>query len=107
MFSFITAAVAGWWWRTPLIPALGRRRQVDLREFEAWLPDAHLSGFLCESSSSQQDTLCCCASARLRALQALGLLHIISEWAKASFLSAHTLETLGWLLNELGPPPRV
>jgi hypothetical protein len=20
---------AGWWWRTPLIPALGRQRQVD------------------------------------------------------------------------------
>jgi hypothetical protein len=21
--------IAGWWWRTPLIPALGRQRQVD------------------------------------------------------------------------------
>ena len=25
------------WWRTPLIPALGRQRQVDLYEFEASL----------------------------------------------------------------------
>ena len=24
----------GRWWRTPLIPALGRQRQVDLCEFE-------------------------------------------------------------------------
>jgi hypothetical protein len=23
------AMVARWWWRTPLIPALGRQRQVD------------------------------------------------------------------------------
>ena len=28
---------AGRWWHTPLIPALGRRRQVDLCEFEASL----------------------------------------------------------------------
>jgi hypothetical protein len=21
--------VAGWWWRTPLVPALGRQRQAD------------------------------------------------------------------------------
>ena len=28
---------AGWWWHTPLIPALGRQRQVDLCEFEASL----------------------------------------------------------------------
>ena len=28
---------AGRWWRTPLIPALGRQRQVDLCEFEASL----------------------------------------------------------------------
>ena len=27
----------GQWWRMPLIPALGRQRQVDLREFEASL----------------------------------------------------------------------
>ena len=29
------APQAGWWWRTPLIPALGRQRQVS--EFEASL----------------------------------------------------------------------
>ena len=29
--------LAGWWWRTPLIPALKRQRQVDLCEFEASL----------------------------------------------------------------------
>ena len=28
---------AGWWWRTPLIPALGKQRQSDLCEFEASL----------------------------------------------------------------------
>ena len=28
---------AGWWWRTPLIPALGRQGQVDLCEFETSL----------------------------------------------------------------------
>ena len=28
---------AGRWWRRPLIPALGRQRQVDLFEFEASL----------------------------------------------------------------------
>ena len=27
--------LAGWWWYTPLIPALWRQRQVDLCEFEA------------------------------------------------------------------------
>ena len=27
----------GWWWHTPLIPALGKQRQVDLCEFEASL----------------------------------------------------------------------
>ena len=26
-----------WWWRTPLIPALGWQRQVDLCELEASL----------------------------------------------------------------------
>ena len=28
---------AGRWWSTPLIPALGKQRQVDLYEFEASL----------------------------------------------------------------------
>jgi hypothetical protein len=28
---------AGWWWCTPLIPALGRKKQVDLYEFKASL----------------------------------------------------------------------
>ena len=27
--------IAGQWWYTPLIPALGRQRQVNLYEFEA------------------------------------------------------------------------
>jgi hypothetical protein len=26
---FLKILSAGWWWRTPLIPALGRQRQVD------------------------------------------------------------------------------
>ena len=29
--------LAGWWWHTPLIPALRRKRQADLCEFEASL----------------------------------------------------------------------
>ena len=30
--------LAGWqWWHTPLIPALGRQRQVDICEFKASL----------------------------------------------------------------------
>ena len=33
--------MAGWWWHTPLIPALGRQRQVDLSEFEASLLQSH------------------------------------------------------------------
>ena len=28
---------AGWWWHTPLIPAVRRQRQVDLCELEASL----------------------------------------------------------------------
>ena len=28
---------AGWWWYTPLIPALRRQRQEDISEFEASL----------------------------------------------------------------------
>ena len=32
-----TAIIARWWWHTPLFPALGRQRQVDLHEFEASL----------------------------------------------------------------------
>jgi hypothetical protein len=27
--------LSGWWWRTPLIPELGRQRRADLCEFEA------------------------------------------------------------------------
>jgi hypothetical protein len=27
--------IAGWWWQTPLILALGRQREVDLCEFKA------------------------------------------------------------------------
>lgn len=26
-----------WWWHTPLIPAFGKQKQVDLREFETSL----------------------------------------------------------------------
>ena len=29
--------IAGWWWHTPLIPGLGRQRQVDLCEFKVSL----------------------------------------------------------------------
>jgi hypothetical protein len=28
-FSILKIWLAGWWWLTPLIPALGRQRQVD------------------------------------------------------------------------------
>ena len=36
---------AGQWWRTPLIPALGRQKQADLCEFEASLVyKEHVSG---------------------------------------------------------------
>jgi hypothetical protein len=28
-FFFKISFIAGWWWHTPLIPALGRQRQVD------------------------------------------------------------------------------
>ena len=34
---FLQVCLAGRWWRTPLIPALGRQRQVDLYEFETSL----------------------------------------------------------------------
>lgn len=27
----------GWWWRMPLIPEIGRQRQVDVCEFKASL----------------------------------------------------------------------
>jgi hypothetical protein len=29
VFFLIFHPLAGWWWCTPLIPALGRQRQVD------------------------------------------------------------------------------
>ena len=35
MWCLKDAPQAGWWWHTPLIPALGRQRQVS--EFEASL----------------------------------------------------------------------
>jgi hypothetical protein len=28
--SWVVVAPPGWWWLTPLIPALGRQRQLDL-----------------------------------------------------------------------------
>ena len=34
---FKNACLTGWWRCMPLIPALGRQRQVDLSEFEASL----------------------------------------------------------------------
>ena len=34
---FKTKQAAGWCWHTPLIPALGRQRQVDLSESDACL----------------------------------------------------------------------
>ena len=33
----VFCASVKWWWHTPLIPALGRQRQVDLCEFGASL----------------------------------------------------------------------
>ena len=33
--SFLPKILIGWWWHTPLIPALGRQKQAGLCEFEA------------------------------------------------------------------------
>ena len=34
---FLQKVIAGWWWRTPLIPALGRQKEMDFFVFQASL----------------------------------------------------------------------